>query len=43
METPSGLVAVIIEDSQIKIEETNELVNVTLTIIEANEISTQQN
>ena len=43
METTSGLVAVIIEDSQIKIEETNELVNVTLTIIEANEISTQQN
>jgi hypothetical protein len=43
METPSGLVAVIIEDSQIKIEETNELVNVTLTIVEANEISTQQN
>lgn len=43
METPSGLVAVIIEDSQIKIEETNELVNVTLTIVEANEISVQQN
>jgi methanogenic corrinoid protein MtbC1 len=43
METSSGLVAVVIEDSQIKIEETNELVNVTLTIVEANEISVQQN
>lgn len=43
METPSGLVAVVVEDSQIKIEETNELVNVTLTITEANEISVQQN
>jgi YbgC/YbaW family acyl-CoA thioester hydrolase len=43
METASGLVAVVIEDSQIKIEETNELVNVTLTIVEANEISVQQN
>jgi hypothetical protein len=43
METPSGLVAVIIEDSQIKIEETNELVNVTLTVVESNEISVQQN
>ena len=43
METPSGLVAVVVEDSQIKIEETNELVNVSLTITEANEISVQQN
>jgi hypothetical protein len=43
METSTGLVAVVIEDSQIKIEETNELVNVTLTIVEANEISVQQN
>jgi len=43
IETPLGLVAVVVEDSQIKIEETNELVNVTLTIVEANEISVQQN
>ncbi len=43
METTSGLVAVIVEDSEIKIEETNELVNVSLTITEANEISVQQN
>jgi hypothetical protein len=43
METPSGLVSVIITDSQIKIEETNELINVTVKFTESNNISVQQN
>jgi hypothetical protein len=43
METPSGLVSVVITDSQIKIEETNELINVTVKFSESNNISVQQN
>ena len=43
METPSGLVSVVITDSQIKIEETNELINVTVKFTESNNISVQQN
>lgn len=43
METPSGLVSVVITDSQIKIEETNELINVTIKFTESNNISVQQN
>jgi hypothetical protein len=43
METPAGLIAVVITDSSIKIEETNELVNVNIKFIESNNISVQQN
>lgn len=43
METASGLVSVVITDSQIKIEETNELINVTIKFTESNNISVQQN
>ena len=43
METPSGLVSVVITDSSIKIEETNELINVTIKFTESNNISVQQN
>lgn len=43
METPSGLVAVVVEDSEITIEETNNMVNVRITFSEANNISVQQN
>ena len=43
METPSGLVSVVITDSSIKIEETNELINVTVKFTESNNISVQQN
>jgi hypothetical protein len=43
METSSGLVSVVITDSQIKIEETNELINVTVKFSESNNISVQQN
>ena len=43
LETDSGLVSVIIEDSNITIEETDELVNVAITFVESNYISVQQN
>jgi len=43
METPSGLVAVVIEDSEIVVEEYNNMVNVKITFSEANNISVQQN
>jgi hypothetical protein len=43
METSVGLISVVITDSSIKIEETNELVNVTVKFIESNNISVQQN
>lgn len=43
METAVGLIAVVITDSSIKIEETNELINVTIKFIESNNISVQQN
>lgn len=43
METPSGLVAVVINDSEIVIEEYNNMVNVKITFSEANNISVQQN
>jgi hypothetical protein len=43
METSVGLISVVITDSSIKIEETNELINVTIKFIESNNISVQQN
>lgn len=43
METPLGLIAVVIIDSSIKIIEDEELINVTINFIESNEISVQSN
>lgn len=43
METSSGLVSVVVDDSEIKLEETNELVNVKIKFSESNNISVQQN
>lgn len=43
METPLGLIAVVITDSSIKIIEDEELINVTINFIESNEISVQSN
>jgi hypothetical protein len=42
-ETGDGLIAVIIEDSDITISESDQLVTVTIKFVEANQISTQQN
>ena len=43
METPLGLIAVVITDSSIKIIEDEELINVTINFIESNEVSVQSN
>lgn len=43
LETSDGLVAVVITDSSITMSENNELLNVTINFVEANNISVQQN
>jgi hypothetical protein len=43
LETSLGLVAVVITDSSITTTENNELLNVTISFVEANNISVQQN
>jgi hypothetical protein len=43
LETSAGLVSVVITDSEITIEESNELINVSIKFVESNDISTQQN
>lgn len=43
METSSGLVAVVINDSEIVTDETNQVLNVKIVFSEANNISVQQN
>lgn len=43
METPNGLIAVVITDSNITISENDELLNLTISFVEANEISLQSN
>jgi hypothetical protein len=43
LETSSGLVSVIIDDADMTISESDELINLTIRFIESNQISTQQN
>ena len=43
LETSLGLVAVVITDSNITTTENDELLNVTISFVEANNISVQQN
>lgn len=43
LETDYGLVSVVITDSNIKLVENDELLNITITFIESNNVSTQSN